>query len=86
VTWNTNFAEPLVLEVENHIACTFCSYDDEQQLERPFLETFLMAEALYFCILSGILGSGTEKLYLKLAALALTAEYLSTSSVMIYDW
>ena len=45
-----------------------------------------MAEALYFCILSGILGSGTEKLYLRLAALALTAGYLSTSSVMIYDW
>jgi len=48
-----------------------------------------MAEALYFCILSDILDSGTEKLYLKLAALALTAGYLdflSTSSVMIYNW
>jgi hypothetical protein len=48
-----------------------------------------MAEALYFCILSDILDSGTEKLYLKLAALALSVEYLDflfTSSVMIYDW
>ncbi len=70
--------------IRKHIACT-CSYDDERQLWRPFLETFLMAEALYFCILSDILDLGTEKLYLKLAALALSVEdldFLFTSSIM----
>ncbi len=48
-----------------------------------------MAEALYFCILSDILDLGTEKLYLKLAALALSVEdldFLFTSSIMTYYW
>jgi len=44
-----------------------------------------MTEALYFCILSDILDLGTEKLYLKLAALALSVkdlDFLFTSSIM----